>query len=313
MSKKEPLFIICILLCLAILLVYKKKNKKPENLATPPPIENPTQPLPQPPAPKPEPPKPIEPTWTDYPPVRSVTNLGKVLSDIESHMPAGHIYKDSDKITWAHETTHGINSNIRQKFSRGWGARGDLDIWGRSVWKQIDGKPVFHAGRINGFYCLNNRAAIIDEPPTTMQAAAALVPRSLRGPVYNLYMVQQASSWGDTPLYVFDEWIAYTNGSDCRLDLQIQERSETVSQMLEFDVYALALAMAVKKNAPNYDDTQFKKFLMWNIERSFAIHKNEERAKSYLESLRSSPDAEDLRKFTREYCGEDWTKRILGF
>jgi hypothetical protein len=296
------------------MVVIAKKMKKPQVILQPPQIEQPIQPNLPPPTPeKPPEPEKIEPEWTEYPPVRNVTDLGKILSDIESHMPAGHIYKDSDKITWAHETTHGINSNIRQKYSRGWGANNNLDIWGRSVWKAIDGKPVFHAGRINGFYCLNNKAAIINEPPTTMQAAAALVPKSLRGPVYQLYMVQQASSWGDTPLYIFDEWVAYTNGSECRIDLKIQERSETVSQMLEFDVYSLCLAMAIKKNASDYDDTQFKKFLMWNIERSFSLYKGEERAQSYLEALRTGAEAEDLRKFTKEYCGEEWTKRILGF
>ncbi|RDJ35436.1 MAG: hypothetical protein DWQ19_11510 [Crenarchaeota archaeon] len=313
MSRKEQLFIICILLLVINILVYlKKTDKHPEHVQEDPGLEwlfKPEQEQPKP-EPKPEPEPEIEPEWVNYPPLREVTNLGKVLSDIESHMPAGHIYRDSDKITWAHETTHGINSNLRQKYSRSYGGR---DVWGRSAWKEIDGKPVFHNGRINGFYCLDNKAAIIEEPPTTMQAAAALVPQSLRGPVYNLYMVQQARSWGDTPLYIFDEWSAYQNGSACRADLEIQERSETVSQMLEFDVYALALAMAVKKQAPNYDDSQFKRFLMWSLDRSFKLYKGESRAQSYLQAWKTSPDAEDLRQFTREYCGQEWTKKVLGF
>ncbi len=318
MIQKERIFIICVLFFAISMVFYAKKTSKYEPQIIPP--EQPPDyhppyfPEPQRPQPKPEPPKPIEPEWTTYPPQRNVTNLGKVLSDIESHMPAGHIYRDSDKITWAHETTHGINSHLRMKFSRGYRGRDDeLDIFGRSVWKIIDGKPVFHAGRINGFYCLENRASIIEEPPTTMRAAAAMVPRSLRGSCYNLYMVQQARSWGDTPLYICDEWIAYTNGSDCRLDLGIQSRSETISQTLEFDVYALALAMAIKKNCPGYDDKQFKAFLMWNLERSFKIYKNEERAHSYLNAWKTAPDAEELRRFTRQYCGAEWTKRILGF
>jgi len=316
MDRKNQLFIVCVLLFVTILVVYTKKKTNRIEIKPPADWTQPYKPPVMPPKtePKPEqPPQKIEPEWKEYPPVRSVTNLGKILSDIDSHMPAGHIYKDNDKITWAHETTHGINSNIRQKFSQGY--YGSFkNIYGEPAWKLIDGKhAVFHNGQVNGFYCLDNKAAVIFEPHTTISATAALVPKSLRGPVYSLYLVQQASSWNNTPLYIFDEWVAYTNGSACRLDLGIQERSETVSQMLEFDVYATALAMSVRKSDPNYDDKQFKAFLMWNIERSFQLHKGEERAASYLTALRTGTDAEELRKFARDYYGSEWTKRIMGF
>src|SRR5690606_38202965 len=91
----------------------------------------------------------VEPKFENYPAVRQPeSSLGKVLSDIECHMPAGHIYRDSDKITWGHETSHGLASNIRQKFSRGNGA-----------WRTVGGKPSYVSfARINGFYVLDNRA-----------------------------------------------------------------------------------------------------------------------------------------------------------
>ncbi len=62
-----------------------------------------------------------QPKWTDYPPIRQVDSqsMGRVLADIESHMPAGHIYRDADKITWGHETSHGIASNIRGSANSG--------------------------------------------------------------------------------------------------------------------------------------------------------------------------------------------------
>tara|TARA_Y100000034_G_scaffold135112_1_gene205732 strand:+ start:5326 stop:6057 length:732 start_codon:yes stop_codon:yes gene_type:complete len=213
---------------------------------------------------------------------------GKVLSDIESHMPAGHIYKDSDKITWGHETSHGIHSKLRMKFREG--------------------------KKINGFYVLNNRAVIIEEPRTTIQAAARLVPRTLRGGVYQLYMVSQARSWGDTPLYVFDEWVAYANGAAVRRDLNIQSRQETCQYMLEFNVYSICVAKAANTNDP-----QFKNFLMWHLDRSMKLYEankslgDTSRTTAYWEKVKTSSDAESFRQYTRQYLGAEWTKEVLGF
>lgn len=229
-----------------------------------------------------------KPEFVDCPPLRSVSDLGKVLSDIESHMPAGHIYRDSDRITWGHETTHGINSRLRTSHRQ--------------------------AGRINGFYVLENKAVIIKEPNTTISAAARLVPSSLRGSVYNLYMVSQARSWNETPLYVFDEWVAYGNGSAVRADLNIQKRQESVQYMLEFNNYSIAVAMAART-----DDIQFKHFVMWNLERTMKIYEANKgigdlsKSEAYLEKTRNSSDAEQFREFARNYFGADWTKKVLGF
>lgn len=306
MGRTDTYFIIVILL-ISMSIIYQLKNGESTVIA-----ERPNQPLvvdPEPLKPeiKPEPPKRVEPVFINWPKVRSVDgNLGKVLGDIEAHMPAGHIYKDSDKITWGHETTHGINSNIRNRNQK---------------WVVAYTKPFFFfrkkylvksAERVNGFYCLEDRAAVIIEPPTTIRAAAAKVPQSLRGGVYQLYLVQQAGGWNDTPLYIFDEWVAYTNGSEVRKDLGITSRAETVTYMMEFNVYAMSLAMVVKEKG-GYDDTQFKAFLMWNIERSVRIYNSEVEATAYLNKLRNNSDAENLRSFARSYFGAEWCKEIIGF
>jgi hypothetical protein len=229
-------------------------------------------------------------------------------------MPAGHIYKDEDKITWGHETTHGINSNLRMKFSsRNNG--GVVQLLGTWV-DDVHGHKVFKSyARINAFYVLENRAVVIEEPNTTIETVAQLVPRSLRGGVYQLYMVNQAKSWNDTPLYIFDEWTAYTNGSEVRLDLNIKERSETILYMLEFNVYAICLAQACES-----EDSQFINYLKWNTERAMKLYKeskdklgNSDRHDIYLETMRTGTDAETFRSSAREYLGVDWTKEILGF
>jgi len=303
MKNQQLVIIIVLLAALVGVVIHKKIKLEKPNSAQP--IQTLPSPSPQPPQEPPKPPK-IEPEWQKYPPVRTVNegNLGKILADIDSHMPAGHEYRDADKITWGHETTHGINSNIRQKFSS------YMTSWQNSG-RYLKGRFVFHNGRINGFYCLADKAAIINEPNVRISMVAQAVPTNLRGNVYNLYLVTQAQAWGDTPLYIFDEWVAYTNGSEIRKELQITERSETVSQMIEFDIYALTLAMLVKRHDPTYDDKQFKAFLMWNIERSMTFLP-ESKSEAYLKEFRDSSQAKELREFTKEYCGSEWSKRMFG-
>lgn len=270
---------LCVGLAFAIL--------KQPSLPTPPPTYwNPPVEVEPPTPPAPPTITKVEPEWQEYKPVRTAdASLGKVLGDIESHMPPGHIYRDSDKVTWGHETTHGINSNLRQKF------RSDK--------------------RINGFYCLQDRAAIIEEPKVLITQVASEVPPSLRGGVYQLYLVSQASSWNADSLYLLDEFVAYTNGSACRKDLGIKERAETVQFMFEFNVYCTTLAKVIKDRDANYDDKQFKAFLMWNIERSMEIYAGEEGATTYWKKFQNHQDAAELRQFANDYFGETWCDRVL--
>lgn len=295
---QRPIFLIAVLLTVTC-LAYT--NKGPQQPQKPPAVEivAPETPIPEtPPEIKPEPPKPIEPEWTNYPAIRGRQNgLGEVLSDIESHMPAGHIYRDNDKVTWAHETSHGLASNIRQKFGR--------------------------SGRINGFYCLKDRACVIKEPPTTIQRTAQVIPRSLRGGVYQLYMIQQASSWGDTPLYICDEWMGYSNGTHAGIDLAEKgqwtagRRLGTVRYMMEFNVYTIAMLSTV----PQHQDEQLKKFVQWNLERTVDLLSKSKlhdaftdpSAETYWKTFQTGVEGEPLRVFARSYFGTEWCLRVLGF
>lgn len=214
--------------------------------------------------------------------------LGNVLSDIRSHINDGGYYNDSDLITAAHETTHGINSNIRNQL--------------------YDGRA------INAFYCLNGKACVLFEPKTRIESVAKLVPPSLRGSVYKLYLVDQAASgWGDRPLYLLDEWVCYTNGSAARKDLKIVPRAETVKYMFEFNVYVLTLLMVLDEKEPNYDANDLSVFVRWNIERSMQIYNNEKEAKEYLELFQTVSDAESLRVFVKKKYGPVWCEKFLGF
>lgn len=267
------------------MLIAKKNGQNVVEVPYPyPQQEQPQEPLlPEQP---PEPVK-IEPKWTELKPVRQISGTS-VLDDIDSHLQAGNIYASDDDL--GHERIHGINGVARQKFGG--------------------------TGRINAFYCLKNRVAVITEPKGSIHTVANYIPHSLRGDVYQLYLIRQAADWGDTPLYLCDEWIAYTSGSIVRLDIKKQSRGESVQYMLEFNVYVLSLAANLPKD---YDDAQFKAFLTWNLERTMEVYRKSVEsggvngAIAYWNKVKTNSDGESLREFVRQYLGQDWCKKNLEF
>ena len=228
------------------------------------------------------------PTWTKALPLRKIDpdELGVILSDIESHMPAGHMYSDPDKVTWAHETTHGINRRLRNEHRQ--------------------------SAKINALYCLNNRACIIEEPPLTISQVAETIPVELRENLFHLYMVQQAHSWNNTPLYIFDEWVAYTNGAAVRYNLNLKERLGTVKAMLEFNNYALALAIMT-------DNSQLKNFVEWHLLRVADLYLcnlklgNIDAVAHNLEKTIEYNKGSEFGEKVRKYLGPEFTKKILGY
>jgi disulfide oxidoreductase YuzD len=213
--------------------------------------------------------------WTPAPPIRHVTDLPPVLIDIESHLPAGHPYRDADRVTWTHEGTHGINSLLRQKH----------------------GQPAF--------YVLRNRAVLLREQPTTMAAIADAIPTPLRGDVYRLYLIEMQRYWNEQPTYILDEWVSYTNGAEARQALGIRDRTETVRYALEFSVYS---AYVVGRGDP-----QIKAFYKWQSERVMNLYQRSGVRSAYLDVLRQSPEAGQLRDWLRRTYGRKWTKSIYRF
>lgn len=222
---------------------------------------------------QPTPRRPAAPTWTAWPPLRDAGNLGPVVTDIESHLPAGNPYRARDRVNWVHEGTQGIAGRLRDRFHR------------------------------PGFYVLDNRAVLMHEAGT-LAAVAAAVPPSLRGPGYQLYLVSQQGYFGKQPTYVFDEWVAYTNGSAARLALKISDRTETVASMIEFVPYALCVPYATRSRDP-----QMQRFIAWQVERVLALHAESQIPCSTLDTLRTAADADRLRQFARRYFGPSWTRQ----
>jgi len=139
--------------------------------------------------------------------------IGGVLGDIDSQLPAGHPYKDRDKVTWAHEGTHGVNARARNSL-----------------------------GIANGYYLLKNRVYPLAAAGVTLRELARAVPSSIRGRLYQLYLVDQQRWWNDNAFYVLDEVTAYTNGAFAGGELGMSYRfTESLENAWEMLGYAKLL------------------------------------------------------------------------
>lgn len=239
-----------------------------------------------------------------YPPQKNKQDpgtWGPLLTDIENHLPAsyGSQYYDSNPAIHAHETTHGINAHLRNTY----GVPGD-----------------------NAFYVLKDRAILLAEPKMTKSKVAAFVPSQLRGSRFNLYIIGQ-TAWDNEPLYVFDEWVSYTNDSDVGVELHNSGKwtygwTDGVAGTLEFCVYATATAMAIEQHDPGYltQTPQFLEFLAWHLQRGMDIFRAGKDLQyfkwstqdTYYNDLQSSTAAAPLRTFLTQRFGEPFMKQVLG-
>lgn len=147
------------------------------------------------------------------------------LSDILAH--TNKPFANSNKVTVAHETTHEINNFIANSN----GTRS----------KNV------------GLYVLNDAGYVLDEPNITIREVAALVPHEFRPfTPYKLYLQDNGPQYWDTePLYLMDEWIAYSNGAQVALELSNagefeQNWSEPMNAVL-FSAYVATLCNELQK------------------------------------------------------------------
>ena len=229
---------------------------------------------------------------------------GAAATDVRNHISESMVatyWDDSDFETAAHETTHGINSEVRNNET--------------------------HGKKANGFYVMKNRAAIIVEPNIRKSAMVPYVPASLHGDRYDLYVVGQ-TEWDDTPTYIFDEWIAYTNGAEACVDLESHGNWKTgwtdcVMGPLEFVVYSVAIAEAVSKGDSTYwasaDGAQFKEFVAFSIKRAMDLYRQGsvmtdfkwDKMDAYYKSMAEGADAAEWRAFAKSTWGADWIDQVV--
>jgi hypothetical protein len=195
--------------------------------------------------------------WINFPAQQNRQTGSLFLTDIVSHLPIqyGNQYYSADRVTWGHETTHGIHSHLRNNFH----------------------PPANGSKRGVAFYVGDNKAALLSQPKLSLTQIAVVIPSNLRGNRYELYFIQQANDWNDYPLYVFDEWVAYTNGAVVGVETPertdeeqvILGNSDVMIGALEFSIYAMATAIAIDKYDPGYlqNNEQFREFLAHELKR----------------------------------------------
>ncbi len=120
--------------------------------------------------------------WFRVPVIRQ-TNGNLPLNDILSHSVNIDKMRESDLVGYTHEQTHQLNSELRNK------------------------RP----GHNNVIYVLGGIAMHIKEPRITLSRVGQLA--QYKGSAYKLYIAEASQWWNNEPLYLFDEWSAYINGT----------------------------------------------------------------------------------------------------
>jgi hypothetical protein len=246
--------------------------------------------------------------WIRYPAQNEHSNpqWGDFLTDIAQHLPTqyGDHYSSNDRITHAHETTHGINSHL-SNHSR-------------------DFRDSATEGPAYGFYVGNDQAILLSGPRVKLSQVAAMIPESLRGSRYQLYCIDQQKYFEDHPLYLFDEWTAYTNGAYAGVELTEKNqldmpRNDALVGPMEFSIYALGLAAAIEKHDPEYlrENKQFRGFLAHELRRAIGIYHrgiklDQFRWERRLErNLVKQDDSQEIRQVVQRLYGDSLTLEDL--
>jgi len=190
-----------------------------------------------------------DPKFTHIEATRSASAVeGSVIQDLEQRMPENHQYRADDRVTWAHETTHGLQADIRN-----------------ARFEPEKKRP------LNAFYHLDGRAILVREPDFKISTYAEKIPKAVRGIVFEQYIVKQLKWWDNYPLYPWDEWTAYTNGVACRIERKDKENWSETQFMLEMMVYSTYALVHIGENNTSEENLQLERAFRWMANRSFEL------------------------------------------
>lgn len=174
--------------------------------------------------------------WYEYNPRGAKNNCG-ILEDVTSrtHDPQLNKFRN-DKATWAHESTHCVNSDIANRVG----------------------------GHTKAFYVGGGRAMVLAEPRISFADLDRHVTK-YRNETYRHYIAQARSN--DDRLDFLDEWTAYSNDLQCAVELKLRDDGNT-DRATWFCYYAAAVLATVEDSDPHYaglDD--LREFVTWQTDR----------------------------------------------
>ena len=221
-----------------------------------------------------------------------------ILGDIKSHLhnnyydvtikdyPTGSIVsQDSLNISTVHESTHGINSFLRNKYST-------------------------NENKVNAFYCLNNQYIVIKESNLALKGVGKNIPKSIRFTSYDLCFNSKISeSWNDRCLYLCDEFLSHGNATMYRKQKKIKERDSAIKFAFEYGMYSLVHLQMLK--GTGYEDyDKLKWFHEWNFNRCFDTFDGERGLIDNMKIFIKSEDCKDLRLFIAQEFGQEFYERF---
>jgi hypothetical protein len=228
-----------------------------------------------------------DPEWSPWPVQRQRDGGSGFYADVMNHS-RGAPFSQGDRDTRAHETTHGINSEIRMSLLQG--------------------------RRGNGYYVGRDMAVLLDEPRFKLADLIPFIPRPLRGNRFKLYLEEQQSGWNDMPSYIFDEGVAYLNGSRVSVEEAVEGetgKTDAVHSCAEFSIYCTAFLMAAQKHDPDYfaNNKQARLFLAWYVREAIGVYRSGQRFsqfrwdEKYYEILKTGEDGRPIRDFWEKELG----------
>jgi hypothetical protein len=261
------------------------------------------------------------PTFLQYPKVHQVESGDSPYADARNHCERYSYYSVAgQRVTSTHECTHGINSQLRNKpirmsptpsMSMGEDAiiSCSLPQPAEELTPEEEDRKMMITGNMAGFYLLQDKAIMLENPSGTISAAAKLVPANARYSRYNLYMVKQAASWNNEPLYIFDEWVAYRNGAACLIydathGGSQDSNSDFIFGPLEFCTYGLAIMKMASDSGPIGDE--LRDFTHWLLMDSFNLYFTGKvfapwaQADTLYNQFKSDPGFQQLRQFASD-------------
>jgi hypothetical protein len=197
------------------------------------------------------PPSPAVPSKPAPPIVRrAAADMPPILADAFARLRDAERQRDpadpGDRVTWSHECCHGV-----------------------SALADIANGPRHERHSI---YIGEGLTVDFAHPKITIREIAAAIPADDRtgpyGTMAATYLVEQAAHWNDRPIYLVEEWVAYTHGAIYREQAGFEGRADTHWRAKAFERWIRVLARLARERDPGYPEIEkLEAFIEWNAAR----------------------------------------------